>query len=214
MEIRIGNKIFASKASCTRAVRKILHGCSCGSKLVGDDFVFIMNLLRNHPRPDYKIGCGIEAIFVEMTRYKNRGFYALRKDGSRTDFSYIQCITPSSQAKKVKTACRTSIRSFIVEFKDWSFTGKNSVRCPLSNEIVFKQNCVVHHNVFSFEEIFCSWIEEKGIDIESIKLGGFEDNCESVYFLNKVVEKSFVDFHNARADLQVLSKTGHKMVKQ
>ena len=214
MEIIIGNRKFSSKASCTRAVQKVLHGCNCGSKLVGKDFVFIMDLLRNHPRPDKKIGCGIEAIFVEQTKYGKRGFYALRKDGTRTDFSYIQCITPSSHIKKLRAACRTAIWAFIVEFKDYKFSGKNFIRCPISNEIAFKKDCVVHHKIFSFEEIFCSWIKERGIVIEIIKLGGFEDNCESVYFLDKVVEKSFVDFHNERAVLQVLSKNGHKMVKE
>ena len=78
---------------------------------------------------------------------------------------------------------------------------------------MFKQNCVVHHSILSFEDIFCTWIKEKDIDIVSVKLGGFEDNCESVYFFDKVVEKSFVDFHNTRATLQILSKRGHKLVK-
>ena len=213
MEKIVGTQEFSSMASCRKAVQKVLNSPDCGSELVGEDFIFIMALLNCHPRADYKIGCGIKGIFVELTRYGRRGFYALRNDGTRTDFSYLQCISPSSQAGKVRVACRSAIRSFVVKFRDNYFSTKQTRVCPKTGELIFKGNCVVHHDVNSFEKIFSDWVKEKGIDLGAVKLGGFEDNCESVYFLDKVVEMSFIDFHNERAVLKILSEKGHKLVK-
>ena len=198
-EFSIGNQKFSSKASCAKYIRTILHKPRMDSALNNEEFCFMLEVLKKHPRADYKIKQGIKSIFVKKTKYGKLGFYALRNNGSKTDFSYLQCLSPSSKLLKTKIACRKAIRPSILEFKDKFFSVNKVVR----------NNHIIHHEKPSFDQIFIDWIKEKSINIEKIELGGFVDNCETVYFLDKEVEKSFVEFHNKHAELKVLSTEQH-----
>ena len=64
------------------------------------DFIFIMDLLSNHPNYIQKKGVGIKKIWLQMNYpYSNRSFWIERNDKTRSDFSYYKCIFPQSQLK-------------------------------------------------------------------------------------------------------------------
>lgn len=81
-----------------------------------DDAAFVAEVLARHPSASVKIGCGI-AWFTTATT-GGRHFVIVRTDGSRTDFSWKECVSPSSHRQRVQKAMRSAITPQISAFRD------------------------------------------------------------------------------------------------
>lgn len=119
----VNGEYFKTKAELKDRVKSILWTYLEGQDLAQDDFEFVLDLLSNHPRSDIKIGAGVLRIFVKQNPVytHTRSFYLERVDGSQTDFSYIECISPASRRKKFFMACRVLIEPFMMDFKQRFF---------------------------------------------------------------------------------------------
>lgn len=127
-----------------------------------------------------------------------------RIDGSETDFSYIKCFVRKSDKVKitqheldVKKSARNAIHKYMKKLK-----------------IERNQYGDAHHSNITFDQLFDNWTLENNIDIEKIEVGGHRDGEEEIYFVDKDIEKSFIEYHNDHASIEVLSPYYHRHLKK
>ncbi len=176
-----------NKKETIQRCRNILYS----KEITEQDKIFLRELLKEHPDYNQKVGIGIEDFFIRRTIYGTLGFNILRFDGSTTDFSFLQCITPKSSFTKLKLACRSAIYPTIQSMK----TNKNNI---------------IHHKNISFDRIVLNWLKIQKTKV--LKLNPSQDNSQEIFFIDKKVSQSFIDYHNLVAELEELTIEEHKQL--
>lgn len=210
----LAGQTFLTKKALQDAIKKILHQSPLNKDLQRDDYRLVRALLDYHPSADIKIGCGVVAIqVVKFKPYNNRGFELVRLDGTKTDFSYRQCLNPESKLTKLKRACRFAVSSDIVAFRD-SYFALGSPRCEISGEPVTRKTCHIDHAPpWTFRDIFNEFIQVYKIDIDKIRLAGCDVDGATTYDIEHPGIKSlWVLFHRNRAVLRILHKDTHMKI--
>ena len=169
-----------------------------------EDKKFLASIFINHPNWLQKRGVGVKDISRMKTAYGKICFQIIRKDGTSTDISFIESITPSSSLQKIKRACRTACKSEILRFRDTINWGID--KCPFSNKILYKDNTDIDHYDMSFKELFSEWIKNKDKKYLESKLSKSEDNTFEDYFIDENLNKDFLDFHNKNTHLRAVDK--------
>jgi hypothetical protein len=75
--------------------KNILSRYAIGEYLIGKDFDAVLNLLKQHPNAEEKIGVGIKDLLVDDSgygRYSGKCFHLIRQDGTKENFSYLKCL--------------------------------------------------------------------------------------------------------------------------
>jgi hypothetical protein len=183
-----------TKTQLKEKAKAILNSHQLNTQLEGDDYIFIRSLIDGHPRAEQKIGGGIKTITViQNPRNRNvKQFELTRFDGTRTDFSYIRCISGQlTQRRLFNAACRTTIEPQINEFR--------SQFSPQENN-----GTHVDHKDPSFNVLVTTFIVENDINVKKVKINGFGDGEWRKEFDSKSLAKKFYDFHKERAILQLI----------
>ncbi|MEZ4614736.1 MAG: DCL family protein [Caldilineaceae bacterium] len=207
----INGEKFATKKDLLTRVRQILHSYKDGQTLNMFDLAFIGDLLNNHPQAEQKIGCGISSIFVKQNPvfHGNRGFWIRREDGTQTDFSFMECLSPSSQKKKVLSAFRAAVEPFTFAFKQQFFDSlaDGIATCDYTGQVLtFVGSHVDHKPPNTFEKIFSDFIDNEDLDIAKIELlGGAQDNLIQDEIADPTIKDRWITFHNQQAELRVVS---------
>ena len=91
----------ACQAILSKHADRLSHASLRGSRSFLDrsEFDTVYDVLQHHPNASTKIGCGIQAMFVQRDRFGSFCFHLQRVDGSEEDFSYrkIFKMAPSEQ---------------------------------------------------------------------------------------------------------------------
>jgi hypothetical protein len=90
--ITIGRWTFDSQAAAIKHIQEVLYRRSLLALIDGDDHEFVLALLSKHARAAEKIGVGVKHFTVEKAKGATQCFYITRLDGSRSDFSYMNCL--------------------------------------------------------------------------------------------------------------------------
>jgi hypothetical protein len=151
---------------------------------------FLNELIKNHPDYDLKKGKGILDFFIKMTEWGTKGFWIKRVDGSETDFSYKQCLTPRTYIQEIKTACRNAIEKDIISQKIEGF--------------------IAHHKEIPFIEIFNLWIKNK--NPKELELEETKDNQVKIKFKDINTSEDFRKFHNSIAKIELVSEEEHNQI--
>lgn len=212
----VSSEVFKTKKELADRVRGILYAYREGETLNMFDFVFMEDLLQRHPSAVQKVGCGVASMYVQTNRIyggNTRGFWLMRTDGSKTDFSFLECLSPSSQTKKVKSAFRTAIEPYTMHFKEEFFMGKvgRIDTCSITGETIsFGNSHVDHKPPFTFEKIFNDFVDFHNIDINSIEIyGTTQDRVLQDELIDMDLRDKWVRFHNQHAVLRVISATAN-----
>ena len=104
------------KTRAREICRDIIARTPDGAPVRPGDAEFVMALLARHPDAVGKTGCGVAWLTTATTG--GRHFVVVRVDGSRTDFSWKECISPSSRVQRVHRAMRAAITLQIQAFRD------------------------------------------------------------------------------------------------
>ena len=208
----IAGELFNSKSALIKRVQGIIATYDDRVNIDWIDFQFMLELLELHPRSDIKIGTGVESIHIaENPIYpgrRSRGFILVRADGTFTDFSYRECVSPSSQIRKVKSAFRQAIQYQSEAFKrDFFYNSGKVVTCPETGEIISYTNSHVDHvSPRTFETLMERFIQENNIDVETILLmNELKDNLYIDELADKDLEGRWQVFHACNAVFQVIS---------
>src|ERR1700694_4732043 len=118
VELRINDQIFPTKEAATRYVRDLMAKYTAAEPLNAADARFVLDLLQWHRLASKKIGCGISQFLIRPAPpfFRNRAFYIIRTDGSPVEFSFVECISPTSQLSRFQNACRTAVHIQIEDF--------------------------------------------------------------------------------------------------
>jgi hypothetical protein len=173
------------------------------------DFKFMVDLLRHHPWSDQKIGVGVTRIWMQKNEmYSTRCFWLQRHDGTKTDFSFHQCVQPASIERDFKVACRAAIAHAVINYR-LDFFQKHAendlVKCPVTSDLIsIYESHVDHAPPATFDVIVNEFMASVGT-IKPEMLTDHTDGCEGNFFADKDMQSQWVKFHNDRATLRVLS---------
>lgn len=202
---------FKTKQELREHIRSIRDCYGDGVIIADEHFDFMLDLLNRHESADIKIGCGVAYMYVKTNEVfkRNREFWLVRTDGSETDFSYEICLKHETKLQKFKSACRTAVAPYVMEFKIRFFTAADGVAiCPITSErMTLRDNAHVDHEPpNTFDKIVSDFIQIRGLDVEEIDLITAEDGRVRNEIASKVIEADFIRFHNEQANLRVVSK--------
>ena len=193
-----------NKKQKTEKCREILYKYLVGSIVADEEEVqFLLSIFENHSEWDAKRGVGIKSISIAKNMY-NKCFQLNRVDGSFTDISFTHSITNRSKLIDVKKACRTAIRELVVKFRDDNVVYGVSV-CPITNEVLTKENTHIDHYDLTFDAMFNLWVVTHDFDYLVSKLNLTEDNSVVTCFTDADLVEDFVNFHNSKSKLRAVS---------
>lgn len=210
----VAGESFDSKRALQQRIKGILHGGDVPRKLADSDFLFMRKLLDRHPNANLKVGAGIRSIEVRQNEVytQTRCFWALRVDGTETDFSYLECITPTGNRKKLWNACRVAIEPVMRGIKDKFFKQpRNLWICPITNQSMTFLTSHAHHcEPWSFDKLVRGFVSERGLNQDEPLTKPHGDGDIQDVFADAEIETQWLDYHSKRAVIQVQSIDGHK----
>lgn len=209
--VDLGGRSFRTKNDLQKEVRRVLDEAQIEVKLTEnwEYFGLLLNLLKRHPSAHTKIGCGVQAFQVSLNEYRTRGFYLIRADGTKTDWSYRECITASSRWTLIAKALRYAVNPQVVAFKEVAFGGLEVIRCSLSRESLRWESCDVDHECPTFDQIARDFLVQAGLDESTFPLGPSEDLKAGRTITNPDLVESWNRFHLKHAKLRVISRIAH-----
>lgn len=201
--IRIGDHVFASKKLATEHIRAVLYSYQPGQTVSDEHAVFLADLLDHHPNRAAKIGVGV-ASFQVQRNVGSVGFWLTRTDGSRTDFSYISCLTPPSPVVEAKAGFRHEIREQIQEFRRRSFADGRSVRCPVTNDLVTSDRAHVDHDP-TFDRLLVDFLSARFIDVSAVEVEPSRDGVTFTRLADRRLAEDWRAYHAHHARLRIVS---------
>lgn len=203
-----GGLIFSSKDKVRKYIGNLRNKYSFNQVLDADDFLFVCDVLKQHPRAKSKIGAGVASIRVIPGLYGSWAFQLVRVDGSTTDFSYRKCLTPLSIDRQVKEAARWEVQSQMSAFfYTWQRNTPAGERvCPFTGEKLSKTNQHVDHTPpATFDALLSEFLEDNGLRMKDVVIDR-GDNRMRQQFKDRDLAVSWQEFHAQRARFRVISR--------
>lgn len=209
--ITIAGTTFATKDGLRKHIRGIVDHYRDDEPIGPDDLAFMTALLERHRWRDEKIGSGIAGMTVRVNApFPQRGFWITRVDGTRTDFSWVECVDASSKRKDVLDAMRAAIADQKAAFREAFFSAPGLATCPLTGEPITRDDCHVDHEApDTFESLAGRFIAENAVNIEGVNIDGYGDGELFKSFRDDDLRIAWQEFHRAHARLRLLSKRGN-----
>jgi Protein of unknown function (DUF3223) len=91
-QLTIGQTSFETRKAADRFVEDFLYGQPLKVAIQEPHHSFLRALLSMHPRAEEKIGKGIHHFTVEYSVRGSRCFCLTRIDGTKTDFTFYECV--------------------------------------------------------------------------------------------------------------------------
>jgi hypothetical protein len=206
----VNDEVFKTKKELQEHIRNIVKSYKNREKINNQHFIFMLELLKNHPHYQTKIGCGVQAMYIAQNPVyrQNRTFYLVRFDNSETDFSWTECLKPTSKRQKIMHAFRVLVKHYILEFKD-NFLKQygDGAICEITGESISFNDCHVDHkSPKTFEVLFETFIEKNDINLETIDLKNEQaDNKYQDEIVDESLASLWIKYHNTHAELRVIS---------
>ena len=146
-----------------------------------------------------------------MKNIYNTCFQLNRIDGSSTDISFMHSISTLTQNDIVKKACRSAISHIILNFIKEHVEYGVSV-CPITNEILTRENINIDHYDMDFNSMFRLWVAQYEIKYLHSQINETEDNIVITYFVNESIKDNFIDFHNKHCKLRAVTQKANASI--
>jgi hypothetical protein len=189
-----------NKKNIINYIHKFLEKYYCGEFLNEADKIYILELLKYHPKYLSKFGVGVKNIQVVYNKINAKELWLIRVDGTKEDFSYYKCITKVSKINEIKKIARNEVSKYILEFKVNAFKINKYYTCPFTGEILTINNCHVDHEI-KFDKLFNDFFNT--IDVDNLEI--INNGSSNKFFKNRQLAQQWIDFHNAHAILRVVS---------
>lgn len=217
----IGGQTFNTQKELVEYVRGILRRYGNGTALDMLDFAFMADLLRMHPEADEKIGAGVVLFFVADNPVypgdRNRGFRLVRIDGSETDFSFWECIRPTSHRKKVLRALRSAVEADTMSFKTMAFDASLSgwLLCPVTYELLRPATAHVDHRApKTFDVLVQMFLAHERLSFDDIRVAPTEDNTYQNYLVDADLRQRWISYHRDNAQLEIVSRQANLSIRK
>jgi hypothetical protein len=194
-----------NKKQKTEKCREILYKYNVNSFVSDEeDIEFLLSIFVGHSEWEQKKGVGIESISIIKNQF-NKCFQINRIDGTCTDISFIHSITNHSKIYEIKKACRTAIAPQVQKFREDNVIYGIST-CPITGEVLIKENTHIDHFDLTFNSMFNLWITQYDEKFLYLKINETKDSEITTYFTDNSINNNFIDFHNANSKLRAVSK--------
>lgn len=203
--IRVCDKVFPTKKAATNAIRSILYRYAPGDTLNDSDAYFMCGVLALHPHAALKIGCGVASFSVEQYEW-SRGFALTRIDGTKTDWSFVVCLTPPTRAKEATSGFRTEIRTQIKDFRCAFFRQHASPRCPVTNTLLVNDLSTHIDHETPFEDLLSAFLASKNLNLSGVDVNASQDNDLDTRLLDQDLADEWRRYHAEHAKLRAVSK--------
>ena len=185
-----------TKVALKKRCKEILHNTPVKTLILGSNFDLLCSVFAMHPESKNKLQSGVSKICV-IERLGSKCFYFQRNDGVKDDISYRYSIDGYGTIKaQIIKALRTTIAPIIMDFRNSLEWG--SIRCCITNEILYPENTHIDHFDKTFKELTEIWLS--GFDLQSLYESLAE--CQFGYILPETLAKGFIEFHNASTHLR------------
>lgn len=214
-------------ASLENEVKRIKERLAYGEQITrGDiDFEFMAELYdKYYPRYEGdkkpKSSDSVMDLTVqpnENCRYRSHTFFWIMPDGELINWQPKDCFMTKNQKQEIKDAFRWAIagQTNLKLQSVCAVLGGRPMECPITGNLFYPNvtgQAEVHHLDPSFNEILKRFIEENDIHIESVKVVNRNGTEYGKFLIDTDLEKQFQVYHAQHANLQVVSKEGHKAV--
>ena len=177
--------------------------------IFGADEAALYWLIQQHHEYEQKRGCGIAGFTVVSTIFGARGFAIVRTDGSVTDFSYRECLSPKSARTSVLAALRHEVADDIQDAKLRYFSqhGDQSgcVACALTGApIDIAQSHADHAPPWTFQVLAQAFLSAKGIVASEDLLEPSIDNQHRRRLADRELAAAWRSYHHELAHIRVV----------
>lgn len=198
-----GAETFATQREAKDRIKLILNAYPLGATLSDVDAAFMADVLSLHPERDAKVGVGVTSMQVEQNE-GSRGFWLTRVDGSRTDFSYIACLSAPTHKSDVMQAMRSEVRSQIERFK---MRRSYPHPCAITGEMLeLTQADVDHASPLTFDKLASTFIEWMGIEVKDVAVLPTEDGSTRSTLADPVLAAAWAGWHQEHARLRIVAR--------
>lgn len=209
---QVGSRLFPRKDDLLALVQQILHTTPLGAPVAETDLAFLLDLLAHHPDARRKIGAGIVAMEVRINpKYRtSRCFWAVRRDGSETDWSFTKCIYPTTTMKLLGEAFRHVVLAQTQPFKQAHFAAyanaKGEVLCPVERIWVAERDAHVDHiPPLTMEQLILDFLGSRQRAPEDIVLSSPSDGSIGRTLADPALARDWRAYHREHARLRVVS---------
>jgi hypothetical protein len=209
--VACGPHNFATQAQATAFVQAMLARYQPGDRVSDDDAIALAGLLERHPRYDEKVGVGVDHFEVAAVMYGAKGFYIVRADGSRTDFSYKRCVSGNepSHGSRVRAALRRVVNPDIFTAREAFFLANadadGRAPCAITGELITReQGHIDHLPPKTFEVILDAFLCAHELRIDDVRLTPSRDNQWGREIADARLRDAFREFHRRMANLEFI----------
>ena len=203
--VTIQGQTFSTKKSLKEKCKKILNSYKDGDRLNLFDEEFMIDFFTQLAKSNKLKGLKIVEVYVRKSKnFPNLQFWIKREDGTETDISYPNCISPRKKIDEISDACRRAVESIITEYK---FKHVYPTTSDLSGQsIVCIDEAEVDHYDMDFVELVNNWVSLNGGE-EKIysKINETEDGSEITEFTDGALVESFIQYHNSHTHLRLIT---------
>ena len=177
MNYYAGSHQFASRAAVKRYIGDRLEALSVGTRVADAKLQEVLNALASeHPRPQEKIGAGIEWWVVSSNadlhhRSGNKGFRIKQRGRVElVDFSYTKVLYPPSDIQQLRTALTEEARDITEQFRTDAFKD-GPVCCIWTGELISKKTDgqAIHVNP-PRSVLYELFLAQEGISVSQVAL--------------------------------------------
>ena len=209
--LQIGGLFFPTRKAAAEHYQKILWERPRYERLLDPDHSHLCWLLERHHEYEQKAGVGIDHFIIVNTKYDAIGFYVIRTDGSRTDFSYITALDgkmPSAR-REVLEALRWEVEDNILRAKrawfDQHEDAAGTVECALTRErITWKQSHADHAPPFPFRTLADTFLTAHKITLTPDLLAPSADCQVERLLADRALAEEWRAFHHQLAVIRVV----------
>jgi hypothetical protein len=212
--VTLGRFTFNSKTAAKDALRSIRDAVADRQPIHDEDAVdILLGVLAAHPQAAQKVGAGIAGFFAARSPdYPTRCFYLRRVDGSETDFSWNEAITPTLPITRLRMACRNATMDQKMEFRDreWPADEGGERMCPITGIPFTRETAHVDHQTpVTFMRLVDDWLSAAGLEIGDVPIDHVGDLRSVDTFADVRQANSWREYHRQYAVLRLVSAEGN-----
>lgn len=212
--VTLGRFTFRTKTAAKQALRDIRDASPDRIPILDDDAVdLLLGVLAAHPQSTEKVGVGVAGFFAARSPdFPSRCFYVRRTDGSETDFSWNEAITPTTPIVRLRMACRNAINAHRLSFRDqaWPIGEVTGRICPITGDVFERTEAHIDHQPpQTLMALVESWLGASHLSVAEVPIIHTGDLRSVDTFADGEQESSWVAYHQANAILRLVSASGN-----
>lgn len=200
---------FNTQAQAKAFFKDMLARYAHGQTVAPEDETHLRGLVERHPEYATKTGCGVAHFEVRRNPpFPTKGFWIVRTDGTRTDFSYPTCIAgkPVAHRQDVFKALRLAIKpdiaaarkSILAQFADED----GRVVCILTGERITPDEAHLDHRPpKAFEALVETFMLREGLGWADVAIKPWGDGDVTTQLADADLVERFRAYHAVEADL-------------